>query len=1114
MFRCLFSVTFGFAALAYSTQACKVNPTIAAQHVICVKRHFEDFEVENFQNIKSAEKFFDLLKGNSGVYWDDQTQRYLNELEKKFANSGTFLFYSVDWVGDGVSCKQNAQYVERVRTGILHKLTEIVNGYKMRSEGKNADHSLSHEIQRHSIQLADICSSFSGNPELLAQVGKLLQTHSMKLVLHGDLGSGKTFLCGQIVKIFTELHGPSCVNLFRFLGPYDRSCPKHHVLESLVRQLYQIVQNNNCYVGVEQRSFSRPEEAVQCLLDMLASIDRPCLIVLDSIDNVHEGEILLSGFLSNLPKNVSCVLSVASDNLLNICLNSLKRGVQNVQMRLPSCQSNEWQEISSGAIYVVNIPCFKTSASAATINRVLKHKNRCLTAYQRDQVITVSSKFQNALFTELLANEASLRCSYDQFEWMNKMWTLDDLLGKIWNAVEFDHGEELVRKTLCYLVESKCGLSEVELIDIFHKDSQLSRRSSPQERGRLTFSLRKLLGEIKHLLSEVVEGRTRLMTLKHSCVVNHIRKKYVRDSKASIHTVLANYWMNTANKHPTIVYESHDVLSKSAWWPGKVHSFRSFGEVPYHLIHSQHQSAFNDLLLNPDWICGKIITLSAYAIIDDYELAAQKWPAQGYGRISEALSIVGDVGDDIEMYMQEFMNYLHPYRLCFSETVGKLCDKIKSWLTKRQGNRYVMCIGAQTSGPLLTRKKLRALAVTISKQRNELFAVTEGYLISYSMNGFKVNRMKRILGFPPEDTYWRLEIHQRSGGSYVLALYTSLLIGLFNMDSLECVETIPYTVGSELSPSTEFLLSNPQGCDLVIQSVSLKEVIMDTSAQSGQQRHLLFSKDDNYEIFEDIKNLSKSPHQQSVAKVLNTRTGSVTALSEVVVPTDFQVKACSYQLQSVLVGVLKTPGCPNQDFPKEVLSYVQRVQLFHLSTSSRTLDINMPMILSFMCCDSQEDQFIAGNESKACVYGLPDGCQACEIKNGASETVIIRGPQVIFYGNSTVKVYSSRNGHLLLRWETGADNPGDRYWLTDDGSHLVKHTLLDKTGIVESWTVPMDVSPPEQGKSVRSPNVIDSYLTLRYYSVVICDCLGFLKLAMHPSTVFFYLTLDRKQCLL
>ncbi len=619
------------------------------EHVFCFFR-----EIENKNNISREKYSVQYIDFNN----NDSEAKLVSLKEKigvKLDKSNIFN-YKAQWQGKNI----NKKHIDHLCKDVLSSLEKVIK--EQIDEFKEKD-SLNIEIEAHKKFGKELSKVFVGRDENLKKIKNYLKTsHSKPLIIYGDSGSGKSALMAKSVEDslsnFYELQeGCDLYSdgvIVRFIGATPESSDLRSLLESLSRQITKIYDKDDSKIPTEYN------ELVQDFKERLnlATTEKPLFIYLDALDQLSDLENAhnLSWIPSELPKNVHIVLSTLK-----------KPFIKFLEKRFSSENTSE-------------VLPLKKDEGESILQKWLNDENikRKLTDAQRNEVINKFRQNGLPLYLKLAFEEAKLWKSYTPLP--NLKSDIPGIISDLFKRLSEDsaHGSVLLSRSLMYLVTSKNGLSEDEIIDVLSRDKDVfcnfmnRARSEPTEIIKIINNV--LAEEENHLLDDPSKLFKELRINSAFCedIFGRIQKDEIDlkipisvwsrlyfdlepylSEKMADDTVLFSYYhkqlakavkkefygyeLNERTINKPIQRKKSDIhrdLAEYFWSQDlktedsnkHVYNVRKVSELPYHETNGELWDKLEETLTDLRFIEAKCAVGMTYDLIRDYNLALDMHP--------------------------------------------------------------------------------------------------------------------------------------------------------------------------------------------------------------------------------------------------------------------------------------------------------------------------------------------------------------------------------------------------------------------------------------------------------------------------------------------------------
>jgi len=426
--------------------------------VFCVFRRIQGYPMgEEGSPLSGADTFVSL---------DPQDREKLQRLKLRLVDrlpGACILSQSVVW-GD-----QGPKLTDDYLAHVANWVAESLEGAILQEISRSAEASLPHvrapekldsdpalliEVGEHLAFAAERRRHFVGREDALREIAEYIRGEgAVPLAIVGDGGTGKSALMAEATRRIEEA-GSDRVTVVRFVGATPGSSEGRFLLESLCREIPM-------RYGVSPEDVPADyQELVSKLADQfkLARSDRPLVLLVDSLDQLSEPASGLSWIPSPLPPHVRLVVSTRTgaerDRLEDrgadfLYLGPLSREDGRLLLEAWLLASSPPRRLQPDQTKVV-LDAFVASGGNPLHLRLATEEARRWPAWAR-----VGETTPTAIPSTPLAVGV-------------REVIRENLLGRL--ADKDNHGSVLVSRAMGYLVASRYGLAEDEIIDLLSRD--------------------------------------------------------------------------------------------------------------------------------------------------------------------------------------------------------------------------------------------------------------------------------------------------------------------------------------------------------------------------------------------------------------------------------------------------------------------------------------------------------------------------------------------------------------------------------------------------------------------------------------------------------------------
>jgi hypothetical protein len=545
----------------------------AREHVFCFFREFE--------GVLPGDKNFVDLKDDGKR--DEHSRQKLDKLKNRLEDGlpGNIFKYKARWTANGIT----KEHIDDLCRDVYSSLEKVILS---EIEQIRARPYLDKEIEDHEHFGRERARVFIGRSSVLETIrGYITGGNNHPLCIYGEGGSGKSALLAFALKQ-ARAEKDRAVIVSRFIGATPNSSHIRSLLEDLCRQI------SRAYGAGDDIPTTYEDLVMEFPVKLaLASVDKPLILLLDSIDQlstVHNAGSL-KWMPGELPDNVKLVVTTRPGEYLVAIRN-----------RIP--QDN-----------VYKLEPMSMEEGELLLERWLKDANRNLQDFQKKEVLDKFSSCGWPLYMKLAFEEARLWKSYTG-EISLAPGTEAIIRDNLLKRLEHEHGELLVARCLGYITATRemNGLAEDEILEVLSSDTTffdefLERvKHEPPERKLPVAVWARLYFDLEPYLTERSHESTTLLTFFHRELGKVAKKKYVDEKEQVYQQVLADYFLNQADTE--IDPEKN---SRKRSWLG---SARALSELPYHLARAERWDELFEILVDFQFLEQKAARVGVQENID------------------------------------------------------------------------------------------------------------------------------------------------------------------------------------------------------------------------------------------------------------------------------------------------------------------------------------------------------------------------------------------------------------------------------------------------------------------------------------------------------------------
>lgn len=519
-----------------------LNVEHAEDHVFCFLRSVTDLP-------EDAREFRDLTPEGGP---DVEAVNMLADLKDRLrARLGDHVFeYKATWDREAPS----TDHIDKLCVDMLTALRSVIDDEIQRFESLSL---LDIEREAHNEFAEERAAGFVGRAGYLDLIdGYLINGAVHPLCIFSEGGLGKSALMAAAAQRARVAH-PAALLLTRYIGVTSASTEPRSLLQDLCAEIGEAY-------GTNEPVPSTLQELQQELPVRLAfaTIDRPLIIILDSLDQlVAGGSAYVSWLPMDLPDNVRLVVTTRTGEYL-------------AGMRGCLPEDN-----------VVELGPMSAEEGCLLLDEWLSNAGRKLRPGQRTQVLSRFGSCGSPLYLRLAFEEAKLWTDDVEDVWLGT--DVNTIIGVMYDRLRAEHGRELVGHALGFLALTyeRQGLSEEELLEALAADDHTwaeftagAKWEMPLRQLPVVVWSRLYFDLVPYLSPRVSEGAT-LMSFFHKELADVARQRHVDGIAQHLHNVLADVMKALARGKEAGERE----------WKGSAHAL---AEMPYHLTGGER---WNDL---------------------------------------------------------------------------------------------------------------------------------------------------------------------------------------------------------------------------------------------------------------------------------------------------------------------------------------------------------------------------------------------------------------------------------------------------------------------------------------------------------------------------------------
>ncbi|XP_053110680.1 uncharacterized protein LOC128326880 isoform X3 [Hemicordylus capensis] len=468
------------------------------------------------------------------------------------------------------------------------------------------------EILEHIQHCQALVKCMVGREMFLCELKNQVTSLNRRLiVLCGEAGSGKSAIMAKGASLASNWISGNLRVIVRFIGLTGESRNIRLILLSLC---YQISDIYNVRANLSQDFDGLVAEFISLL--EFATQDKPLLICLDGIDELSEEyDADLSWIPTELPKNVYLIISTCTESDFS-CLKKLEKITVNEN--------------------ILQIPPLTSGEISLIISSWFKRDHRRLSKHQYDHLMEACTACPLPLYLYCAYKESCLWTSFSSKTEACLPPNIPDMYSLILNRLERFHGEQVVKKMAAYMMLSRNGITQEELLDLMSMDEAVILEVVKFQKASVSaFPLvlwMELLDDLGDHLRQQRTDNTYVFTWAHTSLKHFCIERYIKalDSRVSVHTTFADYYLGRI-PHDLRKHSEMSIVQPLAWVLNKesktsyIFNIRRLFGTPYHLIKSNNITVLiKECLFNYEFLLHKCWASSIISVEEDLKAAIKK----------------------------------------------------------------------------------------------------------------------------------------------------------------------------------------------------------------------------------------------------------------------------------------------------------------------------------------------------------------------------------------------------------------------------------------------------------------------------------------------------------
>lgn len=350
------------------------------------------------------------------------------------------------------------EYIDDFVLSVTNFLKHQVNKQISKDTEKNYS-ELAQELEEQRLFMEQKLENFLGQEKILNEIHNYINNENNKpLIICGQSGIGKSSIIAKAIENTSITSNPKII--YRFIGATANSRTTKDLLLSIIEEIDSIVVDNEShFLRDEQDDFVNFSDKVY---DVIMNLKDDVVLFIDAVDQLTNDDQFL--WLPNkLPPNIKIVISALKD-------------------RNYKQDSKYFYALEDKSSKLIEIDSFNKPSDLLEL--LLSHRNRTLQDSQKKYFLEQYNQVQTPLYVYIAAYKM-------------QHWKSNDIVGanstlvstqkEIIKSFIFDlseiyhHNRQLVHKVFGYILASKHGLSEYELLELLNTDKEFFKKKGENE---------------------------------------------------------------------------------------------------------------------------------------------------------------------------------------------------------------------------------------------------------------------------------------------------------------------------------------------------------------------------------------------------------------------------------------------------------------------------------------------------------------------------------------------------------------------------------------------------------------------------------------------------------
>jgi len=402
--------------------------------------------------------------------------------------------------------KLDESYLDQFETSIIEFLKYQID--KQISEDNKSNYSnLEIEKFQQEYFLNKKIKNFLGQEKVLTEIQNYIDNDmSHPLIICGKSGIGKSSIIAKAIEnTFNETNKRI---IYRFIGVTPHLTTTKEILTSILEELGTVKDDKKSINNKEEDNFVNFSDK---MYEQIMNLEENVVIFIDAVDQLTNDDQFL--WLPNkLPSNVKIIISTLKDKEYE--------------------DSKYFYTLEDKVSNYIEIEPFNKPIELLEL--LLSHKKRTLQHEQKEYFLTQYGKVKTPLYVYIASTQIQYWRSNDVVEKnIFLSFTQKDMVKDFIEnlSLTHHHNKRLVQKIFSYIVSSKDGLSEYEILELLNTDKDFIKDLAPDTwHTNITQTLplviwTRLYNHIKSFLSQKNQDGQELLYFFHREFVDVVIKE-------------------------------------------------------------------------------------------------------------------------------------------------------------------------------------------------------------------------------------------------------------------------------------------------------------------------------------------------------------------------------------------------------------------------------------------------------------------------------------------------------------------------------------------------------------------------------------------------------------